>query len=338
MSQTLSATVLVVIVNYRTAGLTIDCLRSLENEVRATAAGSVRVVVTDNGSGDDSVPCLRAAAAERGWDTWVTIEPLEQNKGFACGNNAAIRPALNSSRPPEYIWLLNPDTVVRPGALQTLIAFLNKHPEVGIAGSRLVDAEGTPEWSAFRFHSVWSELENGAQLGLLSKLLSRWVLSPPAPLEASPCDWASGACLLIRRQVFENVGLLDENYFMYFEEVDFCRRARHAGWTCWYVPEAEVMHLAGQSSGVTGRQAGRRRRPGYWFEARRYYFLKHLGPVQTVVADLAWSIGFLSFRIRQRLQRKNDTMPAFLLRDFVRYNFLSRQRRPTEPRAAEVSR
>ena len=225
MSQTPSATVLVVIVNYRTAGLTIDCLRSLESEVSATATCSVRVVVTDNDSGDDSVAHLQATAAEHGWHTWVTIEPLERNGGFAFGNNAAIRPALRSSRPLDYIWLLNPDTVVRPGALKTLVTFLNDHPEVGIAGSRLVDAEGTPEWSAFRFHSVWSELENGAQLGLLSKLLSRWVLSPPAPLEASPCDWASGACLLIRREVFEAVGLLDENYFMYFEEVDFCRRA-----------------------------------------------------------------------------------------------------------------
>jgi N-acetylglucosaminyl-diphospho-decaprenol L-rhamnosyltransferase len=338
MSQTPSATVLVVIVNYRTAGLTIDCLRSLENEVSTTATCSVRVVVTDNDSGDDSVARLQAAAAEHGWDTWVTIEPLERNGGFAFGNNAAIRPALSSSRPLDYIWLLNPDTVVRPGALKTLVTFLNDHPEVGIAGSRLVDAEGTPEWSAFRFHSVWSELENGAQLGLLSKLLSRWVLSPPAPLEASPCDWASGACLLIRRQVFEAVGLLDENYFMYFEEVDFCRRARQAGWTCWYVPEAEVMHLAGQSSGVTGKQAERRRRPRYWFEARRYYFLKHLGPMWTLVADLAWCIGCLSFRIRQVLQRKSDTMPAFLLRDFVHYNFLSRRWPSAEPGAAEVSK
>jgi N-acetylglucosaminyl-diphospho-decaprenol L-rhamnosyltransferase len=325
MSQTSSPSVLVVIVNYRTAGLTIDCLRSLENEVRAPG-GSGRVVVTDNDSRDDSVPRLRAAVDDHGWREWVTIEPLERNGGFAYGNNAAIRPALSSSRPPDYIWLLNPDTVVRPGALGALFTFLDTHPAAGIAGARLLDAAGVPEWSAFRFHSVLGELENGAQLGLLSKLLARWVLSPPAPLETSPCDWASGACLLIRRKVFETVGLLDENFFMYFEEADFCRRARQAGWTCWYVPEAQVTHLAGQSSGVTGRQAERQRRPGYWFEARRYYFLKHLGPVRTFLADTAWSLGFLSFRIRQRIQRKVDTMPAFLLRDFIHYNFLSFKR------------
>ena len=77
---------------------------------------------------------------------------------------------------------------------------------------------------------------------------------------------------------------------------------------------------------MTGRQAERKRRPGYWFEARRYYFLKHLGPVRTLLADTAWSLGFLSFRIRQRIQSKADTMPAFLLRDFIHYNFLSFKR------------
>jgi N-acetylglucosaminyl-diphospho-decaprenol L-rhamnosyltransferase len=317
--------VLVVIVNYRTADLTIDCLRSLESETTATDC-RVEVVVTDNDSCDGSVPRLQAAVRDHKWSDWVTVRPLGRNGGFAWGNNAAIRPALASMSPPDFVWLLNPDTVVRHGALATLLGFLLEHPDVGIAGSRLVDLKGRAEWSAFRFHSVWSELENGAQLGLLSKFLSRWVLSPPAPLVASQCDWASGASLLIRRSVFETIGLLDENFFLYFEETDFCKRARDAGWACWYVPEAEVVHLAGQSSGVTGQQTQCQRRPRYWFEARRYYFLKHLGPARTLLANLAWSLAFLLFRLRQRLQRKPDALPKYLLRDFIRHNFLSLKR------------
>lgn len=326
MCPTPSVRVLVVIVNYRTPDLTIDCLRSLENEAYTTAGCSVEVVVTDNDSGEGSVPRIQKAVHDHGWTSWVTIQPLERNGGFAYGNNAAIRPAMASSQPPDFIWLLNPDTIIRPGALATLMTFLVGHPDVGIVGSRLLTPKGTAEWSAFRFHSVWSELENGAQLGLLSRLLSRWILSPPAPTAASQCDWASGASLLIRRSVFEAIGYLDENFFLYFEEVDFCKRARDAGWTCWYVPEAEVLHLAGQSSGVTGHHVAGRRRPRYWFEARRYYLLKHLGLVRTLLADLAWSVGFLSFRLRQRLQRKTDEMPEYLLRDFIRYNFLSFKR------------
>jgi GT2 family glycosyltransferase len=203
-----------------------------------------------------------------------------------------------------------------------LVDFLLGHPEAGIVGCRLLKPEGAAEWSAFRFPSVLGELENGMRRGIVSKLLARWVVSPPAPSVASPCDWVSGASLLVRRAVFQAVGLLDENYFMYFEEVDFCLRARRAGWTCWYVPEAEVLHLAGQSSGVTGKQAQARRRPGYWFRARRYYFRKHFGPARAFLADLAWSLGFFSFRIRQRFQGQLDNEPQHLLRDFVYYNFL----------------
>jgi N-acetylglucosaminyl-diphospho-decaprenol L-rhamnosyltransferase len=314
---------LVVIVNYRTPALTIDCLRSLESEAKAVADWRVRVVVTDNCSGDDSVPRLQAAVRDQVQSDWVCIEPLERNGGFAYGNNRAIRPALESIEPPDYVWLLNPDTLVRPGAMAALVDFLENHPAVGIAGSRLVNKEGTAEWSAFRFPSVLGELESGVRLGFVTRILSRWVASPPPPLIASRCDWSSGASLMIRRAVFEAIGLLDENYFMYFEEVDFCLRAHRAGWAAWYVPESEVVHLAGQSSGVTDRQGERKRLPSYWFHARRYYFKKHLGPVRTLIANVGWSLGMFLFRVRQRLYGKPDNDPESLLRDFIQYNFFS---------------
>jgi GT2 family glycosyltransferase len=140
------------------------------------------------------------------------------------------------------------------------------------------------------------------------------------PIPETPCqvDWVSGACLLVRREVFEAVGLLDEGFFMYYEEVDLCRRARRAGWPCWYVPEAHVVHLVGQSSGI----GTRKRLPAYWFRSRRRYFLTHLGPIGTFFADLAWMFGFLSFRLRQVIQRKPDNDPPRLFRDFLHHNFL----------------
>lgn len=318
-SEVVTNHLLVVIVNYKSAQLTIDCLRSLEPEL-ANRRGA-RVVVVENASGD--AEALAAAIRDHAWGEWVTLQVADKNGGFAYGNNLAIRPALASSTPPDYIWLLNPDTLVRPGVLASLLAFLESHPEAGIAASRLEDREGEPERSAFRFPSVLGELENGVRLKLASKLLARWIVSPPAPLKPAQCDWASGASLLVRRAVFEAVGLLDEQYFMYFEEVDFCRRARLAGWTCWYLPDAHVVHLAGQSSGVTGKETARKRRPAYWFQARRHYFKTHLGVVGTFLADMAWSLGFFSYRIRQRLLRKVDTDPEHLLRDFVYYNFLA---------------
>jgi GT2 family glycosyltransferase len=320
MPSELPMTLLIVIVNYRTIDLTLDCLRSLQNEV-GTVAGT-RVVVIDNASEDDSVARLEAAVHAYGWGDWATIRPLGRNGGFAAGNNAAIRPALEESQPPRYVLLLNPDTIVRPGALRSLVAFLEGRPDVGIAGSRLEDPDGTPQRSAFRFPSVLGELEGGLRFGPASRVLERWVSAPEVPPEAGPIDWVAGACMIIRREVFEAIGLMDEGYFMYFEEVDFCHRARRAGWPCWYFPAAHVVHLIGRSSGVTDPRAARERRPGYWFRARRRYFLNNHGRVATVLADLAWSLGYASFRLRRLIQRKPDTDPQWLFWDFIRYNFL----------------
>lgn len=171
---------LVVIVNYRTPSLTIDCLRSLVGEVRAlrgkplaASLPNTYVVVTDNASCDGSVEQITAAIQTEGWGDWASVMPLEHNGGYAFGNNAAIARALQSTNPPQYFLLLNPDTIVRPGALQVLIDFMDKHPKVGIAGSRLEDRDGTPQCSAFRFHTVLSEFDFGLRVGVVSKLLSK---------------------------------------------------------------------------------------------------------------------------------------------------------------------
>jgi len=314
-----SPSVLIVIVNYRTPHLVIDCLRSLAGEVAANPSLQIRVVVADGCSQDDSVPLIEAAIAAQSWDHWASLVALEVNGGFSYGNNAVIRPALQSSNPPDYIWLLNPDTVVLPGALAPLVAFLETHPQAGFVGSRLENEQGVVEGSAFRYPSVLGELESGARLGLLSRLLKRWIVSPPAPSSLSQCDWVSGASLMVRRQVFEQIGLLDESFFLYFEEVDLCRRGRQAGWLTFYVPQSRVLHYAGKSTGVTG--SNERRRPPYWLQARRHYFMKHLGRWGTLTADLAWALGFLSYRIRERLQGKRPRAPSHSLRDFIRYNF-----------------
>ena len=309
---------LIVIVNYRTAALTVDCLASLATEVAAPGA---RVVVTDNQSGDDSVSRISTAIAVNHWSDWAAVQPLERNGGFAYGNNAAIAPALRSSAPPDYVLLLNPDTVVRPGALGALMEFMDQHRAVGIAGSRLEDPDGTPQISAFRFHSILSELESGLRLGFISRRLAKKVVAPPVPAQSVPTDWVAGASMMIRREVFESIGLLDEGYFMYFEEVDFCLRARRAGWPCWYVPGSRVVHLVGQASGVTDVKRARKRRPAYWFASRRRFFMQNFGRGRAWIANLAWAGGFSTYAVRRALQRKPNTDPAWLLWDFVRYSF-----------------
>lgn len=307
---------IVVIVNYRTPGLTIDCLHSLVSEVQAIPG--TRVVVTDNASGDDSVEKIGSAIETEGWGDWVTFMPLERNGGFAYGNNAAIRPVMQSTNPPPYFLLLNPDTIVRPRGLQELVGFMDKHPEVGIAGSRLEDPDGTPQHSAFRFHSVFSELDYGLRLGVVSKLLAKWWVAPPVSDQNCQTDWVAGASMIVRREVFEAAGLMDEDYFMYYEEMDFCLQANKAGWSCWYVPESRVVHLVGQSSGVTDTKRAPKRLPQYWFDSRRRYFLKNYGWLYTAVADASWASGFALWRLRRLVQNKPDSDPPQALSDFLR--------------------
>jgi GT2 family glycosyltransferase len=320
------ARLLIAIVNYRTPALTIECLRSLEPEV--LERGGTRVVVADNASGDGSAERIGQAITRNGWSRWASILPLDQNGGFSYGNNAVIRPALESvdPPPPEYVLLLNSDTIVFAGALAALVEFMDARQDVGIAGSRLEDPDGSHQHSRYRFHSVWSELDSGLKLGVVTRLLRNHVVAPPLVETAHPIDWVAGASMIVRRQVFHDIGLLDPGYFLYFEEADFCLNARRAGWPCWYVPSSRVLHLVGKSSGVTSTSEPAARRPRYWFESRRRYFVKNHGRAYALFADAAWVTGFALWRIRRLVQRKPDTDPPHMLWDFLRCNRSPRRR------------
>ncbi|MEB3282543.1 MAG: glycosyltransferase family 2 protein [Lyngbya sp.] len=309
--------VLVVIVNYCTPSLTINCLRSLQGEVQSFPG--IWVAVADNDSGDNSVEQIQRAIASEHWEDWVNLIPLERNGGYAFGNNAVIRPALQWEHPPDYFLLLNPDTVVYPGAIETLVNFMESHPNVGLAGSGMESAEGVPKRRSFRFHTILSEFDGGLRLGIVSKLLSNWATVKPMPDEPAPADWLPGASLMVRRQVFESVGLLDEGYFLYYEETDFCLQAKRGGWSCWRVPESRVMHMAGQSTGVT-TPGSRKRLPQYWFDSRRRYFIKNHGWMYAVVADTVWILGFACWRFRRIIQQKPDPDPPHFLSDFIRHS------------------
>jgi N-acetylglucosaminyl-diphospho-decaprenol L-rhamnosyltransferase len=315
-----SVPLVIAIVNYRTAELTIQCLRSLASEI-PTLRG-MRVAVVDNASRDGSAEKIAQAIQSEEWESWITLHPSPVNGGFSYGNNTAIRPFLESETPPSYYLLLNPDTEVRPGALKTLVDFMDQHPSVGIAGSAIEEEDGTLWPITFRFPSIWSELDSGLRLGIVSKLLSKWVIAQTMTAEAQQVDWLPGASMMIRREVFESVGLMDETYFLYYEETDFCLQARRAGWPCWYVPQSRIMHISGQSTGVTGKIGTPKRQPKYLFDSRRYYFLKNHGWIYALLADFVWVLAFILWQMRRVVQGKPNTDPPYLLQDFLRYSVL----------------
>jgi N-acetylglucosaminyl-diphospho-decaprenol L-rhamnosyltransferase len=310
----------VVIVNYKTARLCLDAVRSLVAE--RDAVGDLSVTVVDGASGDGSAAALADAIEREGWCGWVELVALDENLGFAGANDAAIAPLLERAERPDYVHLLNPDTYVRPGAVRALVEHLERNPRVGIAGSRLEDPDGTPQQSAFRFPSLASELENALQFRLSTWLLARWAVARPIPDGVAATDWLSGASMMVRRAVLEEVGLLDDGYFLYYEETDFCLRARRAGWSCAYVPASRVVHLIAQATGIDTQIE--RRRPAYWFDSRRRYFRKNHGLAYAAAADVLRIAGAVSAEARRRLLGRPSRNPPHLIEDFVRHSVLLR--------------
>jgi GT2 family glycosyltransferase len=313
--------VAVVIVTYKSAGPTIEALKSLATE-RTTPYLSIRAIVVDNASGDS--PEITQAIEDHEWSAWVTLVLAPKNGGFAYGNNLGIGRAYASGTP-SYLYLLNPDTLVRPGAVGSLVRFLESHPAVGIAGSSFETHEGKDWPIAFRFPGLISEIVRGLEFGIVTKLLEPWATIRRMGKSSEPVDWVSGAAVMIRPALLAAVGGLDENYFLFFEETDFCRRARAAGFQTWYVPDSRVMHVGGHSTMLSERAV--RRLPDYWFESRRRYFVVTYGLMRAIMIDivavLAHSLGSLK-RIAQR--RRDAAVPHFI-RDFIHHSVIWRRNR-----------
>jgi len=322
MSELDATAVSVVIVSYRSAALTIACLRSLVTE-RSLPGINLNVVVVDNDSGD--APAIAAAIESEGW-SWITLMVAPRNGGFAYGNNLGIAEAFRLGSP-AYLHLLNPDTQIKPGAIRTLVEYLDRHPEVGIAGSSFENGDGSDWPFAFRFPSLMSELEAGLNWGVASRLMKRWAVAQVMSPHAQPTDWGSGASMMIRRGVLERIGGLDENYFLYFEETDFCWRSKRAGAPMWYVPQSRVVHIGGQSTKVTERNVAPRRLPAYWFESRRRYFMRTGSLPRAILIDVVALIANALGSIKQTLQGRRSRAVPHYLKDLWRHSVIHRKNR-----------
>jgi GT2 family glycosyltransferase len=317
--------VAVVIVNYRSAEFTLRALASLVPE-SAQPELALTAVVVENASGDEAR--LREGMAP--YQSFARLVVSPENGGFGAGNNLGLRSLLASGVRPRYVHFLNPDTVVREGGVLALVRFLEAHALAGAAGSQFEDDDGTPWRVAFRFPSPLGELEGGACIGPLSRLLSQHKVALHLGDAAQEVDWLSGASMMFRAEVLETIGGFDEAYFLYFEETDLCRRTKAAGWQIWYVPESRVMHVRGQSTGVTVRTERPKALPRYWYESRRRYFAKNHGYVYAAAADVAFLAGNAIGALRHALE--GQARPPRMLRDFVRESvLLAKNRGPVAP-------
>jgi hypothetical protein len=200
----------------------------------------------------------------------VNLIVSDSNLGFARGNNLALRQAQG-----EMVLLLNPDTEVKPGALQALFQFMEAHPEAGAAGARLLNADGTLQHSCSPAPTLLSEARRLFHLPGVRPdgyyPMEGWDLTTPREV-----DVLLGACILLRRETLTQAGAMDEEYFMYSEEVDLCRRVQRSGWKLYWIPQAQVVHYGGQS---TKQAAGAMFMRLY--QGKVLYFSKHHGRLQT---------------------------------------------------------
>jgi N-acetylglucosaminyl-diphospho-decaprenol L-rhamnosyltransferase len=315
-------TVLAVIVSYKSAGLVKNLLASLAAEKAPEASRNIsfRAVVIDNASGDAET--LQQTVMESGYQDWVTVIAAPRNGGFAYGNNLGFRHGMESANVPDYFFLLNPDTEVRSSAITPLVRFLDRNPGAGIAASSLEAKDGQLWPFAFRYPSLLSEFEHGVHLGLLSKLLRKHIVMRRMGSSSEQVDWFPGASMMVRRKVIEDLGGMDENYFLYYEETDFCLKVTRAGWTNWYVPESRVMHIAGETTGVTGKGQGKQRLPDYWFESRRRYFAKNHGLGYAVATDVARLVAHVAGELKEKLKPQGSPGVPRFTRDLFRHGFL----------------
>lgn len=299
--------VLTIILNWRTADMTLRAVAAAETAMQGIAGA---ITVVDNDSGDGSFETLAAALADH---PRVRVVQSGRNGGFGAGNNVGIRLGLPDGSRPDFIYVLNSDAFPAPDAIRHLLTHLHDHPAVGFVGSFIHGPEGEAHTTCFRFPSIASEFEGAARTGPISRLLANSKVPLDLPETSGPVDWLAGASFMMRDSVLQAVGLFDEDFFLYFEETDLCRRARRAGWTTEFVRESRVEHIGSVSTGMKGWS----RVPGYWFDSRWLYFKKEGGTTRAVLATVAHVAGALILRARRLVQPRITPDPPHFLRDMI---------------------
>jgi len=264
----------IIIVSWNTARFLENCLASI---LANPPTSPFEIWVVDNASTDDSPQMVRERFPQ------VHLIENRENLGFARANNQAIHRCKGS-----YILLLNPDTLVTSGALQGLVDFLDKHPDAGAAGAKILNPNGSLQISSHPRPTLSREIWRLFHLDSFSPYaeypLTKWETN-----RTQEVDLLMGACLLLRKEVLDKVGVLDEEYFMYSEEIDLCYRIQRAGWRLFWVPQVEVVHFGGQSTQQVPTEMFLN-----LYHGKIKYFRKHNGGLSAQIYKLILRMAALS--------------------------------------------
>jgi len=266
----------IVILSWNVRDLLRQCLESVASGRPLSANHPLlvtEIIVVDNASSDGSVEMVCAEFPA------VRLIANQTNRGYTGGNNDGIAAATG-----RYVMILNPDTRVLDDALAAMVAYADAHPDVGVVGPQLLNPDGSVQSSRRRFPTLMTGLFESTWLQPLAPrdVLRRYYVLDRPDDTIQEVDWLFGACFLVRRKVIQQVGTLDEDFFMYSEEMDWCYRMRQAGWKVVYLPEAQVIHYGGKSSDQVAAQ-----RHIYFQTSKVRYFRKHHGALTAGVLRVA---------------------------------------------------
>lgn len=280
----MSYKIVVSIINYRTAELTKNCVQSVLDDIGEL---NVKIVVVDNASGDGSADELENWLQNHSDADQVQLVRSEVNTGFSGGHNLG----MGAEPDAEFYLILNSDALLTQGFLNNILTAAETNPEAGLFAPSLGWEDGELQVSCFRFHSPLSELDRAAAKGVITKLVKGHVVALGTDPDPSRIQWASFACILLRGDMVRQIGPMDEGYFLYYEDSEYCLRVARAGWGIVYVPQARAVHFRGGSGPVKSLAKERKRLPPYYYASRTRFLYQAHGYAGLIAANLLWYVG-----------------------------------------------
>lgn len=324
--MTTTPTITVSIINYRTGQMTIDCVQSVLDDLAGPSQGvPARVVVVDNLSGDGSAEMIAEWIAGLPEGARVELVRSASNSGFSGGHNRGMAAA-----PADRYLILNSDALLRPGFMRALSDAIEADPDAGLYVPRIEGEDGSGQVNCFRFAGPSSELIRGAASGPITRMLRhREVAMGPDP-DPERIEWASFACIGVNDRLLREIGPMDEDYFLYFEDAEYGLRARRAGWRIRLVPNAVAVHFRGGSGPVKSLAKARKRLPRYYYQSRSRFLTQAHGRAGLLAANLLFTLGFGLRQLRRLFGKEVWGRTEGELRDIW-----IGSRQPLAPRAAK---
>jgi GT2 family glycosyltransferase len=306
----------IITVTFNSQDFIEDYLSSVTPFIRDTPH---HLFIIDNASSDNTCKIVEQYSKNHQLDDKLHIIKLSENIGFGKGCNTGIEAARIYQ--PTHFWILNPDTQVYQGSGNELLQLLDTHKTIDFAGSILVNKKRIPRAGAFRFPGLVNVILSTLKLGILDRLLHQFTTAVPIAKQPYRADWLTGASFMAKADCIYQLNGFDPTYFLYFEEVDLFYRAKAAGFSVWACPASQVFHISGASTGINNHKKAIKRRPAYWFESRRHYYISNYGRTYFTAVDMAFIACHLLWKLRAAIQRKEDDTPPHFIRDILHHSY-----------------